>query len=94
MAKIAVFIINFYRSQLFFLKLPSCRFYPTCSEYAITCLEKFGFIKSVPRIFWRIIRCNPFLKGGFDPVPSESEIVHNSKHNRGLGMIVPGRDNK
>jgi uncharacterized protein len=45
-----------------------CRFSPTCSEYAIAALEKYGFIKGGLKASWRILRCNPWNKGGIDPV--------------------------
>jgi hypothetical protein len=47
---------------------PSCRFYPTCSEYSIQALEKYGAIKGSAKSIWRILRCNPFNKGGYDPI--------------------------
>lgn len=47
---------------------PSCRFYPTCSEYAVQSLEKYGVFIGGAKAIWRILRCNPFNKGGFDPV--------------------------
>lgn len=46
-----------------------CRFHPTCSEYTIQAIEKYGTFKGVGMGIWRILRCNPFNKGGFDPVP-------------------------
>ena len=45
-----------------------CKYQPTCSEYMIDCLEKYGVVRGVPRGAWRIMRCNPFSKGGYDPV--------------------------
>ncbi|MCQ2528611.1 MAG: membrane protein insertion efficiency factor YidD [Saccharofermentans sp.] len=45
-----------------------CKYQPTCSEYMIGCIEKHGVIRGVPRGIWRILRCNPFSKGGYDPV--------------------------
>jgi hypothetical protein len=45
-----------------------CRFSPTCSEYAITALGKYGIIKGGFMSAWRLLRCNPFNKGGYDPV--------------------------
>jgi putative membrane protein insertion efficiency factor len=47
----------------------SCRFYPTCSHYGYQAIYKFGVIKGGGMAAWRIIRCNPFNPGGFDPVP-------------------------
>ncbi|MCB9806322.1 membrane protein insertion efficiency factor YidD [Candidatus Peribacteria bacterium] len=46
-----------------------CRYYPTCSMYGRECFEKFGFWKAMKLTVWRIIRCNPWSEGGFDPVP-------------------------
>lgn len=45
-----------------------CRFYPTCSVYAVEALEKHGVIRGGALVMWRIVRCNPWNKGGFDPV--------------------------
>ena len=66
---IAVYIIEFYK---FFISpvLPSaCRYYPTCSVYAIQAIKRFGLIRGGFLSFKRIISCNPYGKGGFDPVP-------------------------
>ena len=46
-----------------------CRFEPTCSQYALEALEKYGAWKGTLLAAWRILRCNPFSKGGYDPVP-------------------------
>ena len=48
---------------------PSCRFTPTCSEYAMEAIQKHGAWKGGLLAIWRILRCNPFCKGGYDPVP-------------------------
>lgn len=45
-----------------------CRFYPTCSTYAIQALEKYGIIKGTVLTIFRILRCNPLFKGGYDPL--------------------------
>jgi len=45
-----------------------CRFYPTCSDYAIEAVEKYGFIRGGVKAVWRVLRCNPFNSGGFDPL--------------------------
>ena len=46
-----------------------CKYYPTCSNYAIEAYQKYGFFKGTALTVWRILRCNPFSKGGYDPVP-------------------------
>ena len=45
-----------------------CRYHPTCSEYGYQSIEKFGLVKGGVKTVWRILRCNPFSKGGNDPV--------------------------
>ncbi len=52
---------------------PSCRFYPTCSSYAIEAIEKRGLIVGIGLAVWRILRCNPFCRGGYDPVPEKKK---------------------
>ncbi len=48
---------------------PSCRFTPTCSQYAIEALERHGVIRGTGYAIWRVARCHPFSRGGYDPVP-------------------------
>jgi uncharacterized protein len=45
-----------------------CKFYPTCSEYAITAINKYGLLKGTMKASYRVLRCNPFNLGGYDPV--------------------------
>ncbi len=47
----------------------TCKFYPTCSQYAMEAVEKYGAWKGTLLAAWRILRCNPFSEGGYDPVP-------------------------
>jgi putative membrane protein insertion efficiency factor len=47
----------------------TCRFYPSCSHYGYQAIYKYGFFKGSWMAAWRVLRCNPFNKGGFDPVP-------------------------
>lgn len=68
--KILIGGINFYRRYLSPLKKTThCRFIPTCSQYAIEAIEKYGPFKGAYLALKRILRCNPFSKGGCDPVP-------------------------
>lgn len=69
MSKICILLISFYRKFISPLKPPCCRFTPTCSQYAIEAYKKHGFFKGTVLTVWRILRCNPFCKGGYDPVP-------------------------
>ncbi len=70
MKKICISMIRFYQKYISPLKRhPSCKYIPTCSQYAIEAYEKYGFFKGTVLAVWRILRCNPFSKGGYDPVP-------------------------
>jgi putative membrane protein insertion efficiency factor len=60
--------IKIYQKVISPVKRPCCRFYPTCSNYAIEAIENFGILKAVFKIIFRILKCNPFFKGGYDPV--------------------------
>ena len=60
--------IDFYRKYLSLLKLPSCRYYPTCSQYTKQAVMKYGPIKGLLKGAFRVLRCNPFSKGGYDPI--------------------------
>ncbi len=62
-------MIKIYRRYLSPLKRPCCIYIPTCSQYAIESLEKYGAIKGSYLAIRRILRCHPFHKGGYDPVP-------------------------
>lgn len=66
-------IIGFYRKYISPATPPSCRFHPTCSEYGMTAISRFGAIKGSYMSIVRILKCNPFHKGGFDPVPKKKE---------------------
>jgi len=68
MKKILILFIRFYQKVISPMFPPCCRFQPTCSQYAIEALKKYGVIKGGRKAIWRILRCNPFCKGGYDPV--------------------------
>lgn len=69
MKKILITMIRFYQTYLSPLKTTRCPYYPTCSNYGLEAIEKYGAFKGGILSLWRIIRCNPFSKGGYDPVP-------------------------
>ncbi|MGL5244900.1 MAG: membrane protein insertion efficiency factor YidD [Sarcina sp.] len=68
MKKILLKIIKFYRKRISPLKPPACRFYPTCSQYALEAIEKYGALKGGLMSIKRILKCHPFHPGGYDPV--------------------------
>ena len=51
-----------------FFPYGACKFHPTCSYYGVDALKHYGFLRGVPRLSWRVLRCNPWSKGGYDPV--------------------------
>ena len=61
--------IKFYRKFISPMKTTKCPYYPSCSEYGLEAVQKYGALKGGALACWRIIRCNPFSKGGYDPVP-------------------------
>ena len=66
----AIAMIRFYQKYMSPLKVYThCKYTPTCSEYAAQAIQKYGVIKGGLLACWRILRCNPFAKGGYDPVP-------------------------
>lgn len=67
--KFILVLIRFYKREISPMLPPSCRFTPTCSEYAMQAVEKYGAVKGGYLALRRILRCNPFHKGGYDPVP-------------------------
>lgn len=67
--------IRFYQRAISPHLPPSCRYQPTCSEYAVTAITRFGALRGGRMAIWRILRCNPFAKGGYDPVPEPPESV-------------------
>lgn len=75
MNHIAIWFVRLYQKFISPAKPPCCRFTPTCSQYSIEAFKEWGFICGLGLTIWRILRCNPFCKGGYDPVP-----LRKSKH--------------
>ena len=70
MKAVFLWLIRFYRKFISPCKPPCCRFIPTCSQYAIEAITKYGALKGGALAIWRLLRCNPFNKGDiYDPVP-------------------------
>ena len=79
MKHLMIWLIGLYRKFISPIKPPCCRFTPTCSAYAIEAFQKRGFFIGLILTVWRILRCNPFARGGYDPVP-EKGFKSYSKH--------------
>ena len=72
-----IWLIRIYQKHISPRKTPCCRFTPTCSAYAIEAIKIHGAFKGLCLAFYRILRCNPLCKGGYDPVPPKK-----SKHTK------------
>ena len=71
MRKIGIYLIKFYKkfiSPIFHFLGVECKYYPTCSQYALEAIEKYGLLKGCLLAGKRILKCNPFSKGGYDPL--------------------------
>lgn len=68
MKKYIIFFIKLYKKYISPMKRTKCPYYPSCSSYCIEAIEKYGTIKGMALGSWRIVRCNPLSKGGYDPV--------------------------
>ena len=75
MKKFMLSAIHFYRKHISPQRPPCCRFIPTCSQYAKTAIERYGALKGGQMAAWRLMRCSPWSKGGYDPVPDDQRIT-------------------
>lgn len=77
---VPILLIRFYQAVISPLLGPSCRFTPTCSRYALEAFQTHNFFVASWLTIWRILRCNPFTRGGYDPVPpGKNTLAGNSK---------------
>lgn len=85
LSRILLAPIRFYRRFLSPLKrVPTCRFLPTCSEYAVEAIQKRGPFVGMGKAMWRILRCNPLCRGGYDPVDGP-RCLHERRAPQGQG---------
>ena len=69
MKKLLIKMIRLYQIYISPMKRTNCPYIPTCSQYGLEAIEKYGALKGGLLAVWRILRCNPFSHGGYDPVP-------------------------
>ena len=74
MKRIVVWLLRAYKWAISPLLLPACRFVPTCSEYAMEAVERHGVVRGGFMAAWRLLRCNPFSRGGLDPVAARTQL--------------------
>lgn len=68
MKSLALLAIRGYQRFISPLLPPSCRYIPTCSEYAYEAIQRYGIVRGGVKALWRILRCHPFSRGGYDPL--------------------------
>ena len=73
-------IIGFYQRRISPGRPAACRYLPTCSHYSYEAIETRGLIYGSLLAAWRLIRCNPFSRGGYDPVPKREDNKYSSSH--------------
>lgn len=66
-SKLAIGMVRFYQRAISPLLGKNCRFHPSCSQYMIEAINKYGLVRGILKGTWRIMRCNPFCRGGYDP---------------------------
>lgn len=73
LGKILILPVQFYRLFISPSLIPACRFIPTCSDYTVDALKQYGTFKAIILIVRRILKCHPFHKGGYDPLPVDKD---------------------
>ena len=68
-----LWLIRLYRKSVSPLSPGKCKYIPTCSQYGLEAIERFGALKGGLLTLWRVLRCNPWSRGGYDPVPEKKE---------------------
>lgn len=71
MKHVLLALIRFYQRAISPWRPPCCKYIPTCSNYAVQAITRFGALKGGAMALWRLLRCNPFSRGGYDPVPEK-----------------------
>ena len=79
-ARAVIFLIELYRTYVSPLRLPTCRFVPTCSQYAVDALTEYGVVKGGWLASMRLAKCGPWHRGGWDPIPERDNAFGSHVH--------------
>jgi putative membrane protein insertion efficiency factor len=71
---VVLLLLRGYKWAISPMFLPACRYVPTCSEYAMEAIDRYGVVRGSAKAIWRLIRCHPFAKGGLDPVAEKTVL--------------------
>jgi uncharacterized protein len=94
MKKIVIALLRAYKWALSPLLPPACRYVPSCSDYAVEAVEQYGALLGGLRAAWRVLRCHPFARGGYDPVLIEHATLHDASgrpHANSKGTFFAGK---
>ncbi len=80
MKAVIMAVLRGYKRLVSPLLPPACRYVPSCSEYALEAVERYGALRGSALAAWRLLRCHPFAKGGYDPVPSTESRVKSTEY--------------
>ncbi|SRX92853.1 putative hemolysin [Mycobacterium tuberculosis H37Rv] [Mycobacterium shimoidei] len=75
-----IFVIQLYRHMVSPLRLPTCRFIPTCSQYAVDALTEYGLVRGCWLALVRLAKCGPWHRGGWDPIPERQRTPAPARH--------------
>ena len=84
MKALALLVLRLYKRWISPSLAPSCRYVPTCSEYAMEAIERYGVLRGGMKAVWRLLRCHPFVKGGLDPV-----LANDQNHHHDISLVLP-----
>jgi hypothetical protein len=80
MKVLALWLLRLYKRWISPALPPSCRYVPSCSEYAMEAVERYGVLRGGAMSVWRLLRCHPFVKGGYDPVVRSGSSLRDLNH--------------
>ncbi|EGD54555.1 membrane protein insertion efficiency factor YidD [Gordonia neofelifaecis] len=87
-----IFVIELYRTWISPTRMPTCRFEPTCSGYAVEALQRHGFVWGSVLATWRLLKCGPWHKPGYDPVPELGPVEWLRSKTSNSGATAPTSD--